>query len=146
MARDFRDLSDSLLSIGSQIVDNANKKKRVGATIIASELTLETPVDEGRARSNWQASVGTPVSRQIEAYAPGDRGSTKGQNTAAAMLQQKSEISKSKPEQPIYIVNNLPYIKPLNEGASAQVTPGWIERAVGRGVEAGQKVKFLRRR
>lgn len=142
MGRDFKGLSAAMKKIADNVQKNADKKKRLAALIIGSELTMETPIDEGRARSNWQASTGTPIDATIPAYAPGKKGSTGAENARAAMSQQQSAINQSKPEEAIYIVNNLPYIKPLNEGHSPQVRPGFVERAVQRGIEAGAKIRI----
>ena len=142
MAKDFKGLSKSLEKIATRIVTNSDKRKRVTALAIDQNAVQETPVDEGRARSNWQVSTGSPISVEIEAYSKGLAGSTGAANTQAALSQAQGALSKSVPDKSVYIGNNLSYIVPLNEGHSAQVNPGWIERSIARSVEAGRKIKI----
>lgn len=142
MAKDFQGLSKSLDKLSKRIVVNSDKRKRITALAIDQNAVQETPVDEGRARSNWQVSLGSPITTEIEAYAKGTKGSTSSANTQAALTQAQNVLSKSAGDKSVYIVNNLPYIVPLNEGHSAQVNPGWIDRSISRGIEAGQKIKI----
>lgn len=143
IANDFNGLSKNLSSLSNRIVANTDKRKRVTALAIDQNVVQETPVDEGRARSNWQVSASTPVTSTVDAYAPGTKGSTAAANTQAAIDQGQAVLSKEVLGQPVFIVNNLPYIRPLNEGHSAQVNPGFIERSINRGIESGRKVSIV---
>lgn len=143
MAQDFKALSVSMRKIAADVQKNTDKRKRLTGLVIGSELVNETPVDEGRARSNWQASNSSPINNQIPAYVPGKNGATKSENTQKALDQIKQSIDKNQENQSIFIVNNLPYIEPLNQGHSAQVSPGWIERSIERGNEAGEKIQIV---
>lgn len=143
MAKDFAGLSNSISSLASKIVVNSDRRKRVTALAIDQNAVQETPVDEGRARSNWQVSVATPITTSIEAYSKGSKGSTGASNASAAIAQAQTALAGSVEGQSVFIVNNLPYIIPLNQGHSALVNPGWIERAINRGVEAGRKISVV---
>lgn len=143
MANNFKQLSSTLHKLALGVVENANKRKRTIASAIVSELINETPIDEGRARSNWQASSGSDIKEKIEPYYPGTKGSTASENTSAALSAADKAIRKSVPEVPLYVVNNLEYIEPLNNGHSPQVNPGFIQDAVEGGIIIGRKVKLL---
>jgi len=121
---------------GRRVEENANALKRKAALAVDATVVLATPVDTGRARSNWQASLGAPATGTREAYSPGTGGATGGANAAAAQEQAKAVIARSQPEQAIHITNNLPYIGRLNEGWSAQAPAGFVQTAVLRGIAA----------
>lgn len=114
------------MSVQSDL-DRAYKKKVVGLTEavtrktafdIDAELVQQTPVDTGRARSNWLPSINTPRNDTVEAGAKPD------------IL---PVISSYKIDETICIANNLPYIERLNNGWSQQApTPSWVEATVAK--------------
>lgn len=109
-------------------------------------LVLETPVGNpdlwqnpdaapdgysgGRARSNWLATINIPSNETREAT---DR---------AASDEVRSQLSFHGIGDTIYITNNLPYIKRLNEGHSSQAPSGFIDNIVRRNV---RKIKEVTR-
>ena len=87
------------------------------------DVVLGTPVDTGRARANWQASIGAApegtVTRNDKA---GGTTTAKGMATAQRAA---GEV--------FYITNNLPYIYRLEfEGHSKQAPAGWVRTAIER--------------
>lgn len=60
----------------------------------------------------------------------------------SALSEGESVLAGSSPGQDIHLTNNLPYIKPLNEGSSHQAPAGFVEVAIenGRNYMASQKV------
>lgn len=103
-------------------------------------VVMATPVDTGRARSNWIVALGTPPSQVINAYSPGDGGSSASANTQAALDQGEAVIRDYSGEgaQEIHITNNLPYIQGLNDGNSAQAPANFVQKAV---IEAIQVIQ-----
>ena len=80
---------------------------------IFGKVIHRTPVDTGRARGNWQTSVGTYQT---------DYTSRIGRSLAEA-----GRVTKTwNIERPIYFVNNLPYIIPLERGSSKQSPRGMV--------------------
>lgn len=74
---------------------------------ILSRVVLGTPVDTGRAMGNWQTTLGTPATGEV------DRLDKIGDPTIEA----GSSTIDGAPEFPvIHIANNLPYIGALNYG------------------------------
>lgn len=126
-----------------QLDKNMNKAVREVALIADREVVLQTPVDTGRARSNWIVSLGSPSREQQDAYTPGQGGSTGADNARAALEQAAAEISRRQPGQDINISNNLPYIGRLNEGYSAQAPAGFVQAAVLRAVNALKNLRVF---
>lgn len=86
-------------------------------------IILGTPVDEGRARGNWQCTTGSMAGGTVENL------DKTGAATIAAMT---SEVSGWTPKDdlPAFITNNLPYIQRLNEGWSKQAPANFIDQVV----------------
>lgn len=88
------------------VADHRATCMRAGLEIL-SRVVLGTPVDTGRARGNWQTTLGTPATSEI------DRLDKIGDPTIDA----GSSTINGAPEFPvIHIANNLPYIGALNYG------------------------------
>ena len=121
--------------------DNLTKTVRRVAITADAALVLGTPVDTGRARSNWIVALGAPASQVIEPYSPGKAGSTEGANTQAALDQGESVITDyvAGQDMEIHITNNLPYIQRLNDGYSAQAPANFVETAVMEAVAAARR-------
>nr|BDD43784.1 hypothetical protein 4 [Spirochaetaceae bacterium] len=82
-------------------------------------VVMRTPVDTGRARGNWQANVGSPAVGVVEATDTGG-GST--------IMDIAKEVESWDVENvAIYLVNNLPYIVPLEDGWSDQAPAGMVK-------------------
>lgn len=115
---------------------NTTRVVRKVALTIDTILVQETPVDTGRAKSNWLVSLGVSLTGVIDAYAPGEKGSTAAANAQAALAQGETVIKNymSGRDLSIHISNNLPYIGVLNEGSSLQAPAGFVEDAVAEAV------------
>ena len=94
---------------------------------IDRRLVLKTPVDTGRARANWLASVGQPSSEVSGREDP---------TGAAAISQAANEITRAQFFPVIYLNNNLPYIGALNAGSSQQAPAGFVEASINEAVRA----------
>jgi hypothetical protein len=71
---DLGDLAKRLRQLRERLpVIVATKTNEVAMTIVR-DLTVETPVDQGAALSNWQVSLDSPISAPIPPYAPSPRG------------------------------------------------------------------------
>lgn len=124
------DFSRRITLRGRKIAENADKLTRKVALAADQAVVSATPVDTGRARSNWIAQIGAPASQVIEPYAPGEAGSTGNSNVQAATDQAEQVISGYNYGEEIHITNNLPYIQRLNDGHSAQAPANFVEQAV----------------
>lgn len=126
----------------NKIAENTDQLVRKTALAVDREVVTSTPVDQGRAKSNWIGALGSPARRTRDAYVPGESGSTEAQNAQAAMDQAAGVIAGRREGQDIYISNNLPYIGRLNDGYSDQAPSGFVESAIvaGASVARGGKV------
>lgn len=111
-------------------LDSAYKKKVLGtldkavravALTVDAELVRTTPVDTGRARSNWLPSLNVPDTRIVE---PGKK------------PELSTALSTFKLSDTILLTNNLPYIRRLNDGSSKQAPAGFVDSALAKGKQA----------
>lgn len=125
---------------GNNLARGADRLVRKVALAADQVVVVGTPVDTGRARSNWIAQVGGPATGVISAYAPGEA------STQAAISQASGVIAGyvGGPTSPaIHITNNLPYIQKLNDGYSAQAPAGFVETALATAVTAIAGARLL---
>lgn len=119
---------------------NADLVVQKVALDIFSRVVMRTPVDSGRARGNWQLTVGQAASGEISR----DDKANYGSPPSSALLSSAAGTLASFQVGPsIFIVNNLPYINRLEyEGYSTQAPAGMaritvaefqslVEKAVG---------------
>ena len=129
--------------LAKAVEKNSADATRRAALAVDATVVLATPVDTGRARSNWQVEIGEAATGVIEPYVPGKESSTAGQNARAAIEQGKSKVAQYKGGTAIHITNNLPYIGRLNNGWSAQAPSGFVEKAIIVGMMAARKAHLL---
>lgn len=126
-AKKLADLSD-------EMSEKVERIHRAVALVIINDLIFNTPVDTGRARSNWQANMRKPKNNVIEAHAPGKKlGINETANTGKAISLANQEIGKHTRGEDIWITNNVKYIGFLNDGNSLQSPKMFVERAIKRG-------------
>lgn len=125
--------------ISKNVNANADKITRTVALAIDAAVVIATPVDTGRARSNWQVELNNTPGGTREPYAPGQGRSTEGENTREAIEHGKKVIGSYKKGNTIHITNNLSYIGRLNEGWSAQAPAAYVEKAALVGANAVAK-------
>lgn len=118
-----------MFGLADVIEDAANELKREVALFLIERLLNDTPVDTSQALSNWRASTQGTIGGWIDPYVRGEAGSTKEASLRAALARARAEIMRSKPGMAISIFNNVPYIRRLNEGYSAQAPAGFVEAA-----------------
>jgi len=125
----------------SQVGSNVTKTVRRVAITADAAVVLGTPVDTGRAKSNWIVQLNAPAEEVIDAYSPGEAGSTEGQNVQAALDQGEAVISRYQSGEgvEIHITNNLPYIQRLNDGYSDQAPANFVEEAILEAVAAARR-------
>lgn len=137
--------SSRMARIAANVPEQADRAVRAAALACDQAAVTGTPVDTGRARSNWIASLNTGSSDEVEPYAPGTGGSTAGANAQAALDQAQGVVAGYDGDRhtSIHITNNLPYIERLNDGWSAQAPAGFVQTAVQAGVAAAKTVRIL---
>ena len=100
-------------------------------------IVQKTPVDTGRARSNWAINVGAPAPAPSTAITEEEAAQRKRDGykagppeTARAVQEAQAAASSIDGTQVVYISNNLPYISALNDGHSQQAPAGFVEATV----------------
>jgi hypothetical protein len=109
---------------------------RAGFINCAQEIVVGSPVESGRFRANWQASINTPILNTIHdeiAVKKYKSGKNKGKsNTSvfktANVSQQVSGYTSL--DDVLYLTNNLPYAVRLENGWSQQRGAGWVAQSV----------------
>lgn len=108
-----------------------------GAAILVDQVAVTlTPVDTGRARSNWVVSVGAlredePVTGDFD------------KSGNEALTQGRGEIDRwGISNGSIFVVNNVPYIEQLNDGSSRQRPEGMLPGAIQAGTDFVRRQKI----
>ena len=114
------------MSFGSQLTAFVSgTEKKVERTVRAVKLELfrsvilDTPVDTGRARGNWQATLDSPATEETE-----NESMSVALAGVAANLGKVNDVS--------FLANNLPYIEELEDGSSKQAPAGMVRRNMAR--------------
>lgn len=99
--------------------------KQVRGTLysLCSRVIKESPVDTGRFRGNWQASVNTPLKNEKQARDPSGAGAI---SNAGSVLQSLDA------GETFYLTNNVPYAQRLEFGYSKQAPAGMLRINVER--------------
>jgi hypothetical protein len=140
---DLKRFAVRIRTLGENVQNNATALVRKVALSVDATVVSATPVDTGRARSNWQVEIGRPARGVIDAHVPGSEGSTSGPNTQIALALGAAAISTYQSGETIHLTNNLPYIGALNDGHSAQAPAGFVQTAVLDGALQIKDAKLL---
>lgn len=91
-----------------------------------------TPVDTGRARGNWQATINTPATGSTE----------KTDKQGGATISAASNAVSQAAGNVFYITNNLPYINRLEfePNFAKQKQGGWVRAAIERTKQIAAKM------
>jgi len=102
-----------------KMVSNLEKATKKVVVQLVADLTFKTPVDTGRARSNWIVTAGTPTDdvQTIE-----DKSGTPSRESADALKPKLGEV--------VYISNNLPYIGYLENGTPTSAPYAMVRRSI----------------
>jgi hypothetical protein len=118
-----------------KVVDSSAAMVRKVALVVDQTVVMATPVDTGRARANWIVGLNEVPTQNRPEEEVGEQ---------IALSQARQAIASFKRnDQYIAIVNNLDYIKPLEDGSSAQAPQGMIKQALAAGAAARSAGKLL---
>ena len=132
--------------ISSGIQPNLASAMKKVALAVDQAVVIGTPVDTGRARSNWIVSKGVPAEGTLSPYAPGTKlGIGETGNLKGALDQANAEVVAYKlKDGPLWIVNNLHYIGLLDGGSSRQAPAGITAIGVAAGVAVVPEARIIR--
>uniref|UniRef100_A0AAU6W0T0 Tail completion protein n=1 Tax=Pseudomonas phage Pavpe01 TaxID=3138545 RepID=A0AAU6W0T0_9VIRU len=142
MAGNLLDLAERLEKKKAAIETAASDAAVFVAVTIVADLAYKTPVDTSQALSSWIVTLDDPASIVGKAHYPGEKGSTQKASAAETIAAAQAALKNKKPGQHIFITNNQPYIKRLNDGYSKQQAAGFVERAALIGRKAIQRYKL----
>ncbi len=115
----------SVREFAKQAMGAFNEHTKQLAIAIVDAVAEHTPVDTGRARSNWQVGIGKGKNNEIEPHAPGHKlGRGETANLAATMNAARAALEPYKGGD-IVITNNVHYMEKLDKGSPyTQQSPG----------------------
>jgi len=102
------------------------------ALVANQTVIMATPVDTGRARANWQISIDTEITGQVD-----------GTDAQGAIARNAATIRGYR-NGAIILQNNVPYIGRLNDGWSAQAPAGFVEKALQTAARVVAKAKVVK--
>ncbi len=132
---DLNQFSKRIRDVAKGVEPGVDEVVRRFALVANQTVIMATPVDTGRARANWQISIGSPMTDET------------GSTDAQGALSRNAETigtHRASAGQELYLQNNVPYIERLNEGWSAQAGAGFVEKALLAAARAVSRAKVLR--
>jgi hypothetical protein len=141
----LEDFAHRIREVAVRVEGRVGEAVRECAVDVATSVIEETPVDTGRARSNWIVRIDAPAVGTSSARVPGSAGSTADANTRAAIeaasgVIRQFDVGKN---QSIHVTNNLAYMGRLNSGHSRQAPVGFVMIAVLAGLRRLRKASLL---
>ncbi|WP_321991527.1 hypothetical protein [Marispirochaeta aestuarii] len=116
---------------GKDAINQVDVIRRKIALEVFSGVVLKTPVDSGRARGNWQSSVGALATSEVERVDKGGR---------AAVSEAERVINSSRITDSVFLSNNVPYIFSLEYGGYPKVVKRGSRK---RGKRKGYEVRSV---
>lgn len=115
------------LSVSAELEKEVAEETAKTAVRIFRNLVIATPVDEGRARGNWQMSSSGFKEGEV------DNVDKSGGSTINEGTKQANRATNDK-YPTLYISNNVKYIERLNQGWSQQAPKKFVEKAIKQGL------------
>lgn len=119
--------SGSLSAFARKTRSSLSEAHRAIVIELFGSIIADTPVDEGRARGNWQTNVGgakTGVLERLDATGP--VGSNTARTNGGSIAEMVSNTGDAGDK--VYMANNLPYAEPLEFGHSQTQAPAGMVR------------------
>lgn len=127
ISQSFEQFSQRLAIRAEEVGDASSRVIRRAAVAADTALVMTTPVDTGRARGNWNVSIGN-----INGAVAAEDFPSPGEVLATG----RSVVERWKlGGGVIFIANSLPYIMVLENGSSAQAPSGMLEFGMRAAVE-----------
>ncbi len=102
-------------------LDSADRERRAICVELFKSVVMNTPVDTGRARGNWQMSPNVPKSNTTDRLSP---------SFSTVISQEMNNVGKLGDS--VHMTNNLPYIQRLEYGYSGKAPEGMVRKSVER--------------
>lgn len=132
MPSDFRAQLDAAYK--TKVEERLHKGVRITALQVFRNIVQTTPVKYGVAKLSWNIDINVIDVTVATAPAQAPDASFDGSEKAL------QAVASFKLDDIIYISNNLPYIRALNDGHSKQAPSGYIDAAIDVGTRQGQEL------
>jgi hypothetical protein len=114
--------ADDVQGFAAKAGKSVDETMRAIALELFSSTIKDTPVDTGRARGNWQTTIGAPATGEVDRLGEGE-----------AVKEVSATVADFSGGKVIYLSNNLPYIYRLEyDGWSDQAPGGMLRKNVAR--------------
>ncbi len=130
--------SKKMGQIAGRIEARSADAVRRAAVVADQVVTTTTPVDTGRARANWLASIGLTPREESEVDPPEQTGATAITKALAVIATYRTGRGT------IFISNNVAYIQQLEAGSSAQAPGGMVRQAVQAAQAEARRTRLLK--
>lgn len=129
---------NSAEALKKDLIKKMQNAMRVGALQCFQNIVVGSPVDTGRFRMNWQATINTPNKNQVGEQLPTkkDVNGNPIKNQFTQVTDYKSPVNSYTLDDTLYLTNNLPYALRIANGWSAQRSSGWIDVEVEKAKDA----------
>ena len=116
--KNLRQFNRELSAFGEKVVPEEHLafQKRIALDLLR-RIVLRTPVDTGRARGNWQTSLGPSANSQLDIF---------DVNGGGTISRGAAVIGGAQPFGLMTIFNNVDYIRFLENGSSQQAPSGMV--------------------
>ncbi|WP_174801462.1 HK97 gp10 family phage protein [Martelella limonii] len=140
------DFANRMNRISIEVERGVDRAVKDCAVAVTSTVINATPVDTGRARSNWTAELDQAFQKLFPAHVPGEKGSTASANAGIAIEKAEAVIEQFDigKNRSIHISNSLPYIGALNDGHSKQAPADFVKLAIMDGLATVRNAKILK--
>ncbi len=117
MSREIEQFNREIDEFAKSIPNEAITMQRKIVLEALRRLVMKTPVETGRARGGWQATIGSQAKGQID---------TLDKDGLETITRGLAALSSLKPYQVVWITNNVDYIEFLETGSSKQAPAGML--------------------
>ncbi len=128
----MREFALKMVKRGTALADNVAQYRTDMGTAILQELVTATPVDTSLHKSRWQIGLDQRPNF-VDDFAVGKFGSTSAITGRLTVGRGRLNLRNTGKTKIIFISNNGPAIRLLNEGYSKQAPSGFIQASLARG-------------
>lgn len=138
MAIEIKQLSQRILKLRRDIVENANELTKQAARTFIEDVIDSAPVDTGLTVSSWKVGLNyRPSGTRL--FSPGKLGSTAEANRRAVKAVVLERINQRVTGQTISFANDTPYVQYINDGDYKR----YIESAMARAMDSVKQRKLF---
>lgn len=120
-------LSENFGDMAKDIMKAVERATRATAINRFNQIIIQSPVDKGRFKANWQVTVNRPTNKELY------EGIKKGDEINSYQEASSKIPTTTKFNDKMILTNNVAYAQSLIEGSSKQRPNGWVRRIIENG-------------